>query len=679
MEINKHNFELLLPTIKEAINESQFVSIDFEFTGLKKSNDQGNFYYDTLQNRYEKARNSAKSFVVPQCGICTFFWDEDIKKYKAKAFNFYCFPATGSRELNISPCFLCEGKSLEFLIQNGFNFNEWIEQGIPFLRSKEEIEVRERLSKLFDNEIRIDERNKEFYMQFKAQLDDFLQNSTEKSIVVNAPNRYLKKIIHQQVRKLTNGFVSTESISSDEIKLTKLTEEEKFAYRTKEEKLDDEINKLVGFRKVIDYLILTKKPIVGHNMLLDICHMVQGFHSDLPHNFTNFQKKISNLFPTLFDTKYIIESTNKLKEMFVSSTLIDAKRVADNNIKLCPEIDLMVIPDDEDITSKNYEDLELCHEAGFDAYITGVLFIKLTSFLENIITEDSIKEPLPYEPNKLCIGSNPLYKKYINRIFIMQSDMTYISTTKGNDDVIDRSNVFYAYNYPTTWKVPDLLKTFEQGIYNGVYICIDQNSKGCFIKVLDRKMVKTFKYKWMNEDIVVVPYGEYERTLEEHPELRLNKKSEGKRKRENTIDNEYENVKKRKFDDFEENISNKRDDNKEKKIRGKGKTEDEHSEKEDEENEEQNEIENEKEKIKRKKEKNGNEDQEEKKNEEKNEENGEENESELEEGEISDNVIESPYLESEEESQNTENSSSEVEEDDMQDNRIFKLILNKKD
>jgi len=34
MEINKHNFELLLPTIREAIDESQFVSVDFEFTGI---------------------------------------------------------------------------------------------------------------------------------------------------------------------------------------------------------------------------------------------------------------------------------------------------------------------------------------------------------------------------------------------------------------------------------------------------------------------------------------------------------------------------------------------------------------------------------------------------------------------------------------------------------------------
>jgi len=338
MEINKHNFELLLPTIREAIDESQFVSVDFEFTGLKKSNDQGNFYYDTLQDRYEKARNSAKSFLVPQCGICTFYWDDESKKYKAKAFNFYCFPATGSRELNISPCFLCEGKSLEFLMQNGFNFNEWIEKGIPFLRSKEENQARERLNTLFDNEIKIDERNKEFYTQFKTQLDDFLQNSTEKSILVKAPNRYLKKIIHQQVRKLTNGFVASESASSEEIRLTKLTEEEKYAYRNKEEKLADEINDLIGFRKVIDYLILTKKPIVGHNMLLDICHMVQSFHSDLPHNFTNFQKRINTLFPTIFDTKYIIESTNKLREMFVTSTLIDAKRIADNNIRNCPEI-----------------------------------------------------------------------------------------------------------------------------------------------------------------------------------------------------------------------------------------------------------------------------------------------------------------------------------------------------
>jgi len=44
-------------------------------------------------------------------------------------------------------------------------------------------------------------------------------------------------------------------------------------------------------------------------------------------------------------------------------------------------LDLLVIPDDEDINSKNYEGIELCHEAGFDAYITGVLFIKLSAFL----------------------------------------------------------------------------------------------------------------------------------------------------------------------------------------------------------------------------------------------------------------------------------------------------------
>jgi len=97
--------------------------------------------------------------------------------------------------------------------------------------------------------------------------------------------------------------------------------------------------------------------------------------------------------------------------------------------------DLMVIPDDEDITSKNYENLELCHEAGFDAYITGILFVKLSAFLENMITDDSEQEKqlLEYEPNKLSIGSNQLYKKYKNRVFIMQSDMAYISTAKGKD------------------------------------------------------------------------------------------------------------------------------------------------------------------------------------------------------------------------------------------------------
>jgi len=65
-----------------------------------------------------------------------------------------------------------------------------------------------------------------------------------------------------------------------------------------------------------------------------------------------------------------------------------------------------------------------------------------------------------------------------------------------------------------SWKVPVLIKTFEEGIIGGVHVCLDQNSYGCFIKVFDREMVDLFKSKWANEDIVVVPYSEYEKTLE---------------------------------------------------------------------------------------------------------------------------------------------------------------------
>ena len=67
--------------------------------------------------------------------------------------------------------------------------------------------------------------------------------------------------------------------------------------------------KIKGFRRVLDYVIENKKPIIGHNMMHDCVRMVQQFLKNLPESSYNFKQNFSQFFPESYDTKYILEKT----------------------------------------------------------------------------------------------------------------------------------------------------------------------------------------------------------------------------------------------------------------------------------------------------------------------------------------------------------------------------------
>lgn len=62
-----------------------------------------------------------------------------------------------------------------------------------------------------------------------------------------------------------------------------------------------EINEItdysIGFSKVIEEMIIAKKPLVGHNMMLDIMFVYYQFIDDLPETLHDFIAKVclSNL------------------------------------------------------------------------------------------------------------------------------------------------------------------------------------------------------------------------------------------------------------------------------------------------------------------------------------------------------------------------------------------------
>lgn len=63
------------------------------------------------------------------------------KSYTCSPFNFYVFPRQVEPRVGPDMRFSCQTSSLTFLASNGFDFNKWMLEGIPFLRSDERTQL----------------------------------------------------------------------------------------------------------------------------------------------------------------------------------------------------------------------------------------------------------------------------------------------------------------------------------------------------------------------------------------------------------------------------------------------------------------------------------------------------------------------------------------------------------
>lgn len=84
------------------------------------------------------------------------------------------------------------------------------------------------------------------------------------------------------------------------------------------------LEKLLGFSNIIRLLVQYKKPIIGHNLFMDLILLHNQFIGPLPKKYSIFKKNINNMFPEVFDTKYISHEMGKkltLDEVWQSNIL----------------------------------------------------------------------------------------------------------------------------------------------------------------------------------------------------------------------------------------------------------------------------------------------------------------------------------------------------------------------
>ncbi|CAJ0767061.1 16635_t:CDS:10 [Entrophospora sp. SA101] len=327
MDILKSNFKELLPSIEESILNCDFVAIDTELTGLSERVERIKSFDDPV-SRYNKVRIAATKFLIIQFGLCTYTYSHTEDCFIAKPFNFYIFPADSDRKDYHDICFMCSGSSLHFLSNCGFDFNKLISYGIPFLNYTDEEKLLQRRSDIaqrqMDNPVEDDMRAS--VENAITIIDDWLHNSTTQQLTIETPTIKEKRLLFQEFRARFIGYASADS-KPKSILFVRFTKEqrEKKSQKDAEEAVVSNIN----FRTIIELLVKSKKPIVGHNCLLDLCQLVHQFWKELPEKLKDWK-----------NTKHIAASNHKLQELIPRNGVQDILEIVqtENFEKIAPKV-----------------------------------------------------------------------------------------------------------------------------------------------------------------------------------------------------------------------------------------------------------------------------------------------------------------------------------------------------
>ncbi|RKP05605.1 ribonuclease H-like domain-containing protein [Thamnocephalis sphaerospora] len=382
MEVLRGTFEDALPEFKTAIHECDFIAIDAEFTGLDPHGiATPRSESDTLQGRFIKVRQQAVDFIVCQFGICTFRWNAERESYEAKPFNVYLMPAASGTRGAQDRWFQCQASTMDFLTRNGFDFTKWLGYGVHFMNWEEESILRRRREQEITNslpDIQLDDRGIAFENEVRNKIDAWYKEcKAEKPVYINCVNGYQYRIVYQFVR---NHHPNLDAVGqSGAVRVWKKNQDaidKRNAQRRVRSEAD--IAHAVGFRRVIDMIAQSRKPVVGHHMIMDVCQVYQHMYKTLPDEVGTFAGGLLALFPIMFDTKLLAEVEPMIESMF-SDTRLD-----DMILNGSWPQQIQKIPIETNMYFTRYMDTTRQHEAGYDALCTGTIFIRIYHMLAQL-------------------------------------------------------------------------------------------------------------------------------------------------------------------------------------------------------------------------------------------------------------------------------------------------------
>ncbi|KAF8285818.1 putative poly(A)-specific ribonuclease PARN [Trypanosoma cruzi] len=440
MQVTRDTFPAVLPKFVELLKSCDFYAFDEEMTGISTA-ELPESITDTPEESYRAKRTVASRYNIIQVGICLFHRentaaDSTPAHYVARPFNFVLFPHNSdefnanerSRDVVLSP------SSLAFLRRHDMNFQSWVYQGMAYCDANQEEALRQRHEEKYreldsihnegNQEVEgvslLTEEEKKWYdnaVILAKAFSERIQAALEQAKVKNAgqtagmvevsaaldliqsggrevflpPQRSksardaLERHVEQHFHKLLLTFRRQGAVYIGMLRA--VFPEERNRLREKEQAFrEGELMNMLGFRLVFNALVESRKPCVGHNCLADLLFLLASLDGPLPDSLPKFKRRMNELFPTVFDTKYIAS-----RQQFFPLERFGARylsglfgeygfRSANAHVTLplgFESYDPLAVGGGEHHHSSGANAGGPTHEAGYDALLTGTLLLNL--------------------------------------------------------------------------------------------------------------------------------------------------------------------------------------------------------------------------------------------------------------------------------------------------------------
>ncbi|KAK6625526.1 hypothetical protein RUM43_005825 [Polyplax serrata] len=366
-EITSKNFSENYSQIIDDLQRATFISLDCEFSGLVV-NDYS--FFDSPADRYNRIRKNVEHYNVIQLGLSAFRYYAENKEFNCTSYTFYLVPPVLYRPTsNI----MCNIDSLKFLCKHKFDFNKLLYYGISYLNQKDE----ENVIKMIDEGSNFVDGYNEYYSKISEWQRGAKVGSELILPIDEEHENYMTDILHLEIRK---NFLDlwTYQDKSNVIKIRKITMSEKEKLKTNN---NEEItikknvfDSILGFSKVMKKLEKLKKPIVGHNIFMDLIMIYKQFFGPLPKSYKKFKENINKVFPVVYDTKYccnLLKTYVGKKDVWDKNCLSSLYEFFKHGRGTKMVMFMPCVVNHEDYTNMEF------HEAGLDSYCTGFCFIKM--------------------------------------------------------------------------------------------------------------------------------------------------------------------------------------------------------------------------------------------------------------------------------------------------------------
>uniref|UniRef100_A0A452U614 Poly(A)-specific ribonuclease PNLDC1 n=1 Tax=Ursus maritimus TaxID=29073 RepID=A0A452U614_URSMA len=334
--------------------------LDIEFTGLRSnlSRRQQISLFDLPSEWYLKTRRSVQQFTICQIG-----------EYVAHSCNFFLFPTTFGI---LDSEFTFQASSVQFLNQYGFDYNKFLKNGIPYMNEEQEKKIKHNIltgnwrvrSSLDKDQIKvvIDEVTRWLdlaeegdwmtlpgiagFQAFEVQLV-LRQALPDIWTVLRDQGILVKKVSKQHRWYLENTSCDRASCWKEKILLSAR-----------------------GFSLFFQMLVKAQKPLVGHNMMMDLLHLHEKFFRPLPESYDQFKLNIHNLFPVLIDTKNVTKDIwkERPRRAYLQGIFLILFFFSTSDLNPTKNSGPEVIHASK---CEKYVETKYPHEAAYDAFLCG--------------------------------------------------------------------------------------------------------------------------------------------------------------------------------------------------------------------------------------------------------------------------------------------------------------------